>query len=124
MGSAALAFMLSAAPGIAAPLQPLDPLSALSSKPRIESGQRYAQRGGGCWYAVLHCSRGRADANRWSRQNGGEVINTSSDEFPNFQRGYYCVVNGPMSRDRAQGEARRWRNSGVSRDAYAKDSGC
>ena len=123
LGAAAL---LLAMPAMAANASPIDLPGVTPPAPQISRGEvRFAQRGGGCWYAIMHCSRSRGDANRWSRQNGGQVIDTSSDEFPNFQRGYYCVVEGPMrSQSRAQDIARRWRNSGVSRDAYAKDSGC
>jgi len=75
-----------------------------------------------CWYAIMACSPSHAEANRWSNSHGvGRVINTSSDEFPNFTPGYYCVVEGPMSQGEAQSTARSYR--GISPTAYAK-SGC
>jgi len=75
-----------------------------------------------CWYAIMACSTSRAEANRWSNNNGvGYVINTSSDEFPNFTPGYYCVVEGPMGQGQAQATARSYRN--ISPTSYAK-SGC
>jgi hypothetical protein len=85
-----------------------------------EPAVRVAQ--GACWYAVLSCSTSRREAARWVDQHGvGRVINTSSDEFPNFRAGYYCAVEGPMSQSAAQRVVSRWR--GVSPTAYAK-SGC
>ena len=75
-----------------------------------------------CWYAIMACSTSRGEAIRWSNNNGvGRVINTSSDEFPNFTPGYYCVVEGPMGQGQAQATARRYR--GISPTSYAK-SGC
>jgi hypothetical protein len=76
-----------------------------------------------CWYVVLYCKTSKANVESWSQTNGGEVINTSSDEFPGFTRGYYCAVVGPLkSRAAAQSEAVTWR-SGAAPDAYVKDSG-
>lgn len=76
----------------------------------------------GCWYAILACSTSNREANNWMNRYGvGEVINTSSDEFPNFTRGYYCVVIGPSGQRDAQATARSYR--GISPTAYAK-SGC
>jgi hypothetical protein len=75
-----------------------------------------------CWYAIMACSTSRAEANSWSNRNGvGRVINTSSDEFPNFTPGYYCVVEGPMGQGQAQATARSYRR--ISPTSYAK-SGC
>jgi len=75
-----------------------------------------------CWYAIMACSTSRAEANRWSTSHGvGRVINTSSDEFPNFTAGYYCVVEGPMGQGQAQATARSYR--GISPTSYAK-RGC
>lgn len=75
-----------------------------------------------CWYAILACSTSNREANNWMNRHGvGEVINTSSDEFPNFTRGYYCVVIGPSGQSQAQATARSYR--GISPTSYAK-SGC
>ena len=75
-----------------------------------------------CWYAILACSNTSGEARAWSNRHGvGRVINTSSDEFPNFRAGYYCVVIGPMGAGQAQATARSYR--GISPTSYAK-SGC
>lgn len=75
-----------------------------------------------CWYAIMACSTSRGEANAWSNRHGvGRVINTSSDEFPNFTAGYYCVVEGPMGQGAAQATARSYR--GISPTSYAK-RGC
>jgi hypothetical protein len=75
-----------------------------------------------CWYAIMACSTSRSEANAWSNRHGvGRVINTSSDEFPNFTAGYYCVVEGPMGQGQAQATARSYR--GISPTSYAK-RGC
>jgi hypothetical protein len=75
-----------------------------------------------CWYAIMACSTSRGEASAWTRRHGvGRVINTSSDEFPGFTPGYYCVVEGPMGQGRAQATARSYR--GISPTSYAK-SGC
>ena len=89
--------------------------------PRAETGAK-VQVAQACWYAIMLCSKSRAEATRWSNNNGiGYVINTSSDEFPNFTPGYYCVVEGPMGQSRAQSTANGYR--GISPTAYAK-RGC
>ena len=100
--------------------------SAIEVKPattvaadHAEARTRIAQA---CWYAIMACSTSRNEANRWSSNHGvGRVINTSSDEFPNFTAGYYCVVEGPMGQGQAQATARSYR--GISPTSYAK-SGC
>lgn len=79
-----------------------------------------------CWYVVLYCKPSKRAVENWSSANGGEVIDTSSDEFPNFSRGYFCAVVGPLkSRSAAQAEAKHWQ-AGAAPDAYVKDpgSGC
>ncbi len=89
------------------------------ARPAGPANVRMAQA---CWYAIMACSPSRSEANRWSSSHGvGRVINTSSDEFPNFTPGYYCVVEGPMSQSEAQSTARSYR--GISPTSYAK-SGC
>lgn len=77
---------------------------------------------GSCgWYAVLQCSQSEREANRWSRRHGvGTVVDTSSDEFPNFRPGFYCVVIGPMRRGEALDTADDHRD--IAPTAYAKES--
>lgn len=90
---------------------------------RGPSSERVRVAQGACWFAIFLCSRSRGEAQRWRSDNGvGRVIHTSSDEYPNFQAGYYCVVQGPMGRSAAQNAARRARSSGMSGSAYAKAS--
>jgi len=79
-----------------------------------------------CWYVVLYCKPDKRNVENWSRQHGGEVIDTSSDEFPNFTRGFFCAVVGPLkSRSAAQAEAKSWQTRAAP-EAYVKDpgSGC
>ena len=87
--------------------------------PRPAPGVRLAQN---CdWYASMLCSRSAGEAQRWSRNNGvGYVVNTSSNDYPNFAAGYFCVVEGPMSQGRAQATANSYR--GISPQAYVKNS--
>lgn len=91
-----------------------------SAKPRLPDGSfRVAQECG--WYAIYSCSRSRGEAQRFSRDNDvGYVIDTSDSDYPNFRRGYYCVVDGPMSRGRALSAADR--ASDFAPSAYAKNA--
>jgi hypothetical protein len=112
-----IAAIMIAAPALATgatlELQPAPPAAAEAGKTRVAQA---------CWYAIMACSTSRAEANRWANNHGvGYVINTSSDEFPNFTPGYFCVVEGPMGQGQAQATARSYRN--ISPTAYAK-SGC
>jgi hypothetical protein len=90
------------------------------SSPRIADTVRMAQSA--CWYAVYFCSRNQGEASRWARdrRHPGSVLNTSSDEFPNFAPGYYCVADGPMGQRAAQNAAARARN--VAPTSYAKSA--
>lgn len=98
------------APEQAAPSSPLS-----GQEPRIVVAQACG------WYAILGCFRSPGEANRWtSRIDYGYVISTTSEQFPNFRPGYYCVVNGPTSRGRAQRIAAGWRD--VVPDAYVKNA--
>jgi len=73
------------------------------------------------WYAIMLCSRSRGEAQRWSNNNGvGYVVDTSSNRYPNFAPGYYCVVEGPMGQGRAQSTANSYRD--ISRQAYVKNA--
>lgn len=89
---------------------------------RPESGTAEFQLVQDCgWFAILGCFPNRALANSWnSRIDEGYVINTSSMRYPNFRPGFYCVVNGPTSRARAQSIANGWRR--YIPDAYVKNS--
>jgi hypothetical protein len=87
----------------------------------VRAGVRVAEST--CWYVVLYCKKSQSDVENWKQPNGGEVINTSSDEFPGFAPGFHCAVVGPLkSRAGAQSEAAQWRKR-ASSDAYVKDSG-
>lgn len=69
------------------------------------------------WYAIYRCSKSYAAADEWANNSGlGYVIDT--DEYDNFRPGWYCVVEGPMSRNRAQKAVRD--NRDISHDGYAK----
>src|SRR5947209_19274861 len=73
------------------------------------------------FYAILGCYGTRGEAQRWSNQiDEGYVVNTTSAEYPSFRAGFYCVVNGPTSRGRAQGVAASWRS--VVPSAYVKNA--
>jgi hypothetical protein len=105
---------------VAASAHPVAPQDDRVAAP-VRTPVRVAQSS--CWYVVLYCKTRKADVDSWSQMNGGEVINTSSDEFPGFTRGYHCAVVGPLkSRGAAQSEAATWR-AGAAPDAYVKDSG-
>jgi hypothetical protein len=60
---------------------PLAPQAQRMAAP-VRAGVRLAQST--CWYVVLHCKKSKADVENWKQINGGDVINTSSDEFPGF----------------------------------------
>jgi hypothetical protein len=87
-------------------------------KPALQ-GTQYAQTCG--WYAIYACTRGRGEASGIAARYRGYVINTSSDEFPNFASGWYCVVEGPMNRGQASDLASYARRDGYS-TAYVKNS--
>ena len=87
--------------------------------PRPAEGVRVAQNCG--WYAIMLCSRSGGEAQRWSRNHGvGYVVNTSSNDYPNFASGWFCVVEGPMGQGRAQATANGYR--GISPQAYVKNA--
>ena len=74
------------------------------------------------WYAIMHCGNAASARNYANRTGAGRVINTTSNAYPNFQPGYYCVVQGPMDRGSALNTAASWRNAGFSPTAYAKNA--
>jgi hypothetical protein len=100
----------------------LSPAGAMdqSAKRRLPDGSyRVAQACG--WYAIYSCSHSRREAGRFSREHGiGYVIDTSDPDYPNLRNGYYCVVEGPMSRGRALSFADR--ASDFAPTAYAKSA--
>lgn len=70
----------------------------------LDRSMRVAQACG--WYAIYSCSQSRDEARRFSHEYGlGYVIDTSSDDYPNFRGDYFCVVEGPMSRSAALSKA-------------------
>jgi len=75
------------------------------------------------WYVVTNCKPSFDEARSFADKNGtGYVINTSSPDFPNFARGYFCVVSGPTDHDAAVAAAAHWRTTGISPQAYAKNA--
>lgn len=75
------------------------------------------------WYVVTNCKPSFDEARAFADERGtGYVINTSSPDFPNFAKGYFCVVSGPTGHDAAVAAATHWRTTGVSPGAYAKNS--
>ena len=115
-------FMVASASAIAAPATALtsstQPPSAKEQRP--DASVRIAQACG--WYAIFSCTRSRRSAWRFSDNHDiGYVINTGDSDYPNFRRGYYCVVEGPMSRKRAQRQARRARRD-FAPTAYVKNA--
>ncbi len=95
-------------------------IAAKAGAPEVRGPVRLAQACG--WYAIMHC--GSADSARgYQRRTGaGFIINTTSANFPNFQPGYFCVVQGPAPRSDAMILAQQWRASGYSPTAYAKSA--
>jgi hypothetical protein len=78
---------------MAASAHPLAPQGERMAAP-VRAGVRVTQST--CLYVVLYCKKSKADVENWKQMNGGEVINTSSDEFPGFTPGFYCAVVGPL----------------------------
>lgn len=60
------------------------------------------------WYAIYSCHESRRAAVRDINRAGyGGVINTR--DVPNFRNGFYCVVDGPISKGNAQRRVNRSR---------------
>ncbi len=74
------------------------------------------------WYAISVCSRNRSGANRAANAYGGYVIDSSSEAYPNFRPGWYCAVEGPTSKGKANRRKREMRQDGAG-SAYIKN-GC
>jgi hypothetical protein len=94
--------------------------SAQQDAPRpTHKGVQLAQVCG--WFAIYACSRGYADAAGVATRYRGYVIDTSDPTYPNFRGGWYCVVEGPTSRDQALALAAYARRDG-HHTAYAKSN--
>jgi hypothetical protein len=93
---------------------------AAGSAPVADGTFQVAQACG--WYAIFICSRSRGEAQRWANRYTGYVINTNSRQYPNFAAGWFCAVQGPMGHTAAVATAARWRRSGASPTAYAKNA--
>jgi hypothetical protein len=74
------------------------------------------------WYAIMHCGSPASARQFVARTGAGRIINTSREAYPNFQPGYFCVVQGPMDRGTALSIAASWRSAGYSPTAYAKNA--
>jgi hypothetical protein len=76
------------------------------------------------WYVVFMCSRAVREAQYWSDQReaiSSFVIETGP-ATPNFAPGWFCAVDGPMSRPDALARAEEIRSWGSAPEAYAKNS--
>lgn len=74
------------------------------------------------WYAIWVCAKNRRSAQRAAnRFAGGYVVKTSDPDYPNFRNGWYCAVDGPMSRSEARSYVRELKHEGES-SAYAKNA--
>ena len=94
--------------------------SPAATPTRADGSFRVAQACG--WYAIMICTRGAGEAQRWNSANGaGYVINTSSGNYPNFRGGYFCVVEGPQGKGAAEQTAAYWRRNGAP-TAYVKNA--
>jgi hypothetical protein len=73
------------------------------------------------WYSIMTCVTDPGAARRWSARYGtGYVIDTSSNAYPNFRPGFFCVVNGPFGRSQALQDADA--NRDIAPTAYAKSA--
>ena len=71
----------------------------------------------GDYFAIGGCFQSRSAANKRARQLGAEVVRT--DDYPNFNPGWWCAVQGPFIRDEANYWRSEFRRRGVG-DAYVK----
>ena len=94
---------------------------AAQERPRTQApaGNQLAQVCG--WFAIYHCSRSVQEASRFASNYRGFLIDSSDARLPNFAPGWYCVVDGPTSRDQAMSSAGYARRDG-HHTAYAKNS--
>lgn len=73
------------------------------------------------WYAIYLCSSDKGAARLAASRLGGNVLDTNSGAYPNFQRGYFCAVFGPMGKGSAQDKADYARSAGFP-TAYIKNA--
>lgn len=73
------------------------------------------------WYAIFSCSPDKGAARLAANRLGGNIVDTSSSAYPNFQRGYFCAVFGPMGKGRASDKAEYARGAGFP-TAYIKNA--
>ncbi len=73
----------------------------------------------GDYFAIGGCFQSRSAANKRARRLGAEVVRT--DDYPNFNPGWWCAVQGPFIRDEAEYWKSEFRPNGVG-DAYVKRS--
>lgn len=74
------------------------------------------------WYVSLGCFVRMRDAVRRNDEiESGYIIETTRRDFPRFRTGLFCVVKGPSSRAKAEGELAVWR--AVVPDTYLKQAG-
>ena len=71
----------------------------------------------GDYFAIGGCFQSRSAARKWARRLGAEVVRT--DDYPNFNPGWWCAVQGPFIRDEAEYWKSGFRRNSVG-DAYVK----
>ena len=71
----------------------------------------------GDYFAIGGCFQSRSAARRQARRLGADVVRT--DDYPNFNPGWWCAVQGPFIRDEANYWRGEFRRHGVG-DAYVK----
>ena len=71
----------------------------------------------GDYFAIGGCFQSRSAANKRARRRGAEVVRT--DDYPKFNPGWWCAVQGPFIRDEAEYWKSEFRRNGVG-DAYVK----
>ncbi len=72
------------------------------------------------WYAIHYCSKSYDVTVNEARKFAGYVIDTNDRIYPNFARGWYCSVLGPMTREAADTIATRAKGTGFP-TAYIKN---
>lgn len=75
--------------------------------------------GPGGWFAIAASSTSQGAAQQRANQLGSGWFVMSSNDCPNFTRGYWVAVSGPFSHSDALARVGNARQSGVN-DAYAK----
>jgi hypothetical protein len=72
------------------------------------------------WYAIHYCSQSREVADSKSAQIGGHTIDTSDPAYPNFSKGWFCSVIGPLDKPKAEAISASARSRGFP-TAYVKN---